>query len=283
MDFHKTKLFAESWNVAFRKRNDRDFPENLASPFTVINNSYRYWAADPFLFEEDGEAYIFAELYDYIKKRGVIGYCRINDKNKKWNPVIQEPYHLSFPFLYRESGNIYLLPESSQREQLYRYRAVHFPDRWEKDAVFFNDVRYVDTTPFTFHGKKLAFTYDLTRPSLRILNFSDGEDFLADVSSPEMKRPAGFIDPLTHVRAAQNCQEDYGKGLIFYRYTVGEDLSFLEEEICRVMPENLTLSDKLYLDGLHTYQRSENYEVIDIKTRRFNILNFFVRIISKLK
>ena len=282
MDFHKTKLFAESWNIAFRKRTDLDFPENLTSPFSIINNSFRYWAADPFLFEEDGEAYIFAELYDYLKKRGVIGFCRINDIDKKWTPIIQEPYHLSFPFLYREAGNIYLMPESSQSGQLYRYRAVHFPDHWEKDTVFFSDVRYVDTTPFTFRGERLALTYDLSNQSLRILNFTDGADSLADTSSPEMKRPAGFINAQMCVRAAQNCQMDYGKGLIFYRFTVGEDLSFQEEEICRVMPENLTLSESIYRDGLHTYQRSEHYEVIDIKTRRINVLNLAIRILSKI-
>ena len=37
------------------------------------------------------------------------------------------------------------------------------------------------------------------------------------------------------------------------------------------------------MDGMHTYNASENYEVVDIKTRRFNILNFVFRLLNKVK
>lgn len=37
------------------------------------------------------------------------------------------------------------------------------------------------------------------------------------------------------------------------------------------------------MDGMHTYNGLGEYEVIDLKTRRFNILNFVFRILGKFR
>ena len=56
------------------------------------------------------------------------------------------------------------------------------------------------------------------------------------------------------------------------------------EKTCEMLsPEQLSLSNKLYRDGMHNFNGSSNYEVIDIKTRRFNILNFLFRILGKVR
>lgn len=283
MDFYKMPLFAESWCVAFRQRSNADYLADLTSPFTVIENSTRYWAADPFLFEDGGTVYVFAELYDYVRRRGVIGYYILNQKGSRWTPVISESYHLSFPVVFRNADEIYILPESSQCSEVYLYRAVRFPDVWEKSNVLRKNVKYVDTTPFTALGKNLAFTYDLKEPCLKILDLDSGQDIVADSAAADLVRPAGLVDAETSVRAAQNCVEDYGKGLVFYRFVLNGDMSYKETEMHRVFPEDLLLSRHVYLDGLHTYNRSEHYEIIDIKTRRFNLLNLLFRSVSKIE
>ena len=61
-----------------------------------------------------------------------------------------------------------------------------------------------------------------------------------------------------------------------------KDDEYSEEEIQRVFPEDLSYSQEIYLDGMHTYNRLDKYEVIDVKTRRFNLLNLASRIIGKL-
>lgn len=35
--------------------------------------------------------------------------------------------------------------------------------------------------------------------------------------------------------------------------------------------------------GMHTYTANEIMEVIDLKTRRFNLINFIFRLLNKLK
>ena len=101
-----------------------------------------------------------------------------------------------------------------------------------------------------------------------------------DLPEIELRRPAG--QSLSgKIRPAQNSTGDYGKGLIFYEYLL-DGSSYREKEICRFSPEDVCLSKKIYLDGMHTYNCSEHYEVIDIKTRRLNLLNLIMRIFSKL-
>lgn len=51
--FERTALFAESWNVAWRKKNRESILTDKITPFAIIKNSFRYWAADPFLFEHE--------------------------------------------------------------------------------------------------------------------------------------------------------------------------------------------------------------------------------------
>ena len=57
---------------------------------------------------------------------------------------------------------------------------------------------------------------------------------------------------------------------------------YYEDEVLELKPEQLVLSHTLYLTGMHTYNCTENYEVIDIKTRRFNLLNFIFRLVGKV-
>lgn len=58
---------------------------------------------------------------------------------------------------------------------------------------------------------------------------------------------------------------------------------YWENEIQRISPSDLKFSGEILLDGMHTYNSTDTFEIIDIKIRRFNILNFIFRIISKLR
>ena len=64
---------------------------------------------------------------------------------------------------------------------------------------------------------------------------------------------------------------------------MNEQGEYFEEIRNLLLPGQLNFSKKIYLDGMHTYNASEEYEVIDIKTRRFNILNFMFRLLGKVR
>ena len=109
-----------------------------------------FWA-DPFLFKYQKEVYVFFENYSYKTKLGKISCGRIdNNKIVEVQDVLDLEYHLSFPFIFQESGDIYMMPETSQNKRLEIYKCVEFPTKWElfktafegeiiKDAFFFDD------------------------------------------------------------------------------------------------------------------------------------------------
>lgn len=283
----KTPLFAESWNVAWRDKGQGSILHDTSTTFKVIKNSIRYWAADPFVFEFQGKTFIFAELYDYILRRGVIGYyCLSDGKKAKWKPVIVEDYHLSFPNIFVVGKDIFIMPESNAADQLYLYKASAFPDKWKKYSVIRKSAKYADTVCFEADGRKYALTYDVKNPinpSFRLLDIENEEnDCDLNLPSINLRRPAGKMLTDLKIRPAQDCEEDYGKGLLFYQYQFHNG-KYTEEEILRLTPSDIYLSEYCYLDGMHTYNCSNNYEVIDIKTRRFNIINLFFRFISKIR
>ena len=284
-----TKIFAESWNVAWRKASPGAILQDTETEFTVVKNSFRYWAADPFLFEYKDDVYIFSELYDYIRRRGILGYYKLSGQGKaKWTPVIVENYHMSYPYIFRVGQDIYIMPEANASETLYVYKTVRFPDKWEKCKVLRNHKKYADTTPFQWNGKNRALTYqvkDPYHPQLWLLDLdNEANDVQLNLPRVERRRSAGKVFALNekNIRPAQNCVEGYGKGLIFYEYMIAENGTYSETEVKELFPEQLRLSEPLYLDGMHTYNCSEHYEVVDIKTRRFNALNLFFRFFGKI-
>lgn len=286
MRIKKSPLFAESWNVAWREKGEGSILNDTVTPFNIIKNSFRYWAADPFLYNYNGRVYVFAELYDYIKCRGVLGYCEIKSgKATKWKPIIIENYHLSFPYIFQDDEDIYIMPESNSAEELYLYRAVSFPNKWKKVHCLRKEVQYADTTFICDGDHKYALTYEVSNPqnpSLWLLDLDNKKlDQKVNLAHIELRRPAGKVMQTQNIRCAQNCYGAYGKGLIFYKYSLKNN-EYKEEEFLRLFPEDISLSFSLYLDGMHTYNFLDNYEVIDIKTRRFNILNLIFRFIRKI-
>ena len=291
MNLKKTPLYAESWNVAFRKKCTGSIITDYNTRFQIIKNNFRYWAADPFVVENDDKLYIFAELYDYILRRGILGYCVINDRKiSKWKPIIKEKYHLSYPCIIKDNNKWYIMPESGQANELSIYEAVDFPDQWNKKQVIRQNVKYADTTPLPGKENKQALTHCVDDPENPQLLLIDLKNNLKDIvvnAEPFHSRPAGhlfMIDDML-IRPAQlsdDCGEGYGKGLIFLQCQIDDNNNYNETEIKTIKPKDLKFDRQIYLDGMHTYNASEHYEVIDIKTRRFNLLNLFMRLINKI-
>lgn len=286
----KIALFTASWNVAWRKKGEKTILNDQETPFVVKKNSFRYWAADPFLFEHEGQIYIFAELYDYIECHGCLGYCKWDgNKFSRWKKVITEPYHLSYPFIFEQDGQVYIMPESNADKSVYLYCAVQFPDKWIRVEAIRENVKYCDTTPFLWNNHAYALSYDIKNIDdynlvLLDLENKDNDCVLCDIDNKNLRRPAGKIFQMNDmcIRPAQKSVDDYGEGLLFYKYSI-ETGEYSEEVIKQILPQDLKYSKKILLNGMHTYNQMGEFEVIDLKTRRFSVLNFVVRILYKIK
>lgn len=264
----------EKWTVAYRRRSGNDtLLNNTQAPFKTIANSWRYWAGDPHLIEVSGVTYVFAEVYDRILRRGLIGYSVIGENGaSKWKIALNTPHHLSYPHLIEQNGAIYMIPESYVANEIAVYKAVSFPDRWEKAKILKADYCAVDSTILPWNGTHYLLTlrFEKDEEKLMLHSFKDGElsenGYCAAVNDAN-KRPAGHFFTLDGalIRPAQDCSESYGCALNFYKVTDVAADRYEEELILKLKPSDLHTDLGSAADGLHTYNLNEQYEVIDLK------------------
>ncbi len=179
--------------------------------------------ADPFLLHRDGRWQMFFEVDDWLARKGAIGLAT-SDDGLTWRYeriVLAEPFHLSYPCVFEDSGDVWMVPESTQADAVRLYRARRFPDDWECVAELLAGKPFADATPFRHAGRWWMFaeTSGEANDTLRL--------FLADAllgpwrehpASPVVRgdamhaRPAGpvIVTDGRLVRLAQNCAPTYG-------------------------------------------------------------------------
>ena len=292
------KFYVESWYIAFRiKQSNGSIITNRKDPFIVIENDNRYWCADPFVVEYEGKAYVFFEAYDKKSNKGVIGYREINETEVgDIHIVIEEPYHLSYPFIYKD-GSWYIMPESYENNNLCVYKAKKFPDLWEKKYVLLNNIKTVDSTILYKNETSMKlFLY------LRVGNDESGVFKIVDIQNSEVKeiyskydencvlRPGGKIidHQEAQYRISQLCKNIYGEALLFNEILANSADEYKELEQFRIYVPDIQINSKVnrkYI-GIHTYNSSENYEVIDLKENKFRIWigiqNLFKAVVKRI-
>lgn len=287
-------LFVEGWNVAYRNKNCGSILNDTSSTFKVIPNCWYGWCADPFVFEYQGKTYIFAELYNHIKGYAGIAYCVLKDnKFTKWKNIIQEPFHMSYPHIFERNGVVYMLPETSENERLILYKAKQFPDVWDKEEILLDDIKIVDTTLSSpSSSKTLGLTYKINENlkwelllfqlENNKINFSE----LGAISNDDsIARPGGsFFDYQGRkFRVSQDCERDYGYALNFMEIISFSMKYFEEKKVKYVSPQDISIDKKIKVTGVHTYNATNNFEVVDVKSKDYNFVSFVFRIIRKVK
>jgi hypothetical protein len=121
--------------------------------------SRSFWA-DPFLWKRDGRLYVFFEDYPYATRRGRIGALELDARGRPIGeaiPVLEEPYHLSFPFLFELGGELYMTPEKKATARLDVYRCDEFPHRWTMAANLFEGMKIADANLLEHEGRWWLF------------------------------------------------------------------------------------------------------------------------------
>lgn len=276
----KDLFFEEYWNIGFRRysENDSVITNTGGTDFDVLKATKRFWYADPFLFEHENRTYLFVEMFDNKTEIGIIGCSEyVDGKFTQPVPVLQESFHLSYPYVFEKDGEIFMMPETHEDNCIQLYKAVNFPDKWEKHHVIVKGENFVDTVIF----KDMLLTSKVTDPvnmvtRLELYDFNSGEQLSPFPASEEnqLKRGAGqiFESNGKAIRPAQNCENAfYGGGIIFYEIEDSADGKYSEKEIGRITPKNISTSNGLEYTGTHTYARTSSLEVVDIKRSRINI------------
>ncbi|EXB58473.1 hypothetical protein L484_005207 [Morus notabilis] len=96
------------------------------------------FVADPFLYVQGDAFYLFYETKNSITMQGDIGVVKSTDGGATWQQLgiaLDEEWHLSYPYVFEDLGQIYMMPESSKKGELRLYQAVKFPLQWRLKKV----------------------------------------------------------------------------------------------------------------------------------------------------
>ena len=115
----------------------------------------RFWA-DPFAWSESGRDCIFMEEYPFASARGRISVLELGADLRPLGPavpVLETDHHLSYPFLFRHEGALYMVPESSAAGRVDLYRCSAFPHGWTRVGALIEGLAAADATLFEHQGR----------------------------------------------------------------------------------------------------------------------------------
>lgn len=135
----KTKI----WSVAYGDHNN--FSKSLWRYNEITNPKGRY-LGDPFVIDHCGETFIFVEDFFLCDGKGRISAIKVDGDNYEFLGVaLEEDFHLSFPFVFKDGGDIYMVPESCESSNIRLYKSIDFPLKWEFEMELMADVDAADT------------------------------------------------------------------------------------------------------------------------------------------
>ena len=193
----------------------------------IPDPGFRFYA-DPFPFAHEGRTFVFLEDLDHRSGKALISVVPFDEHGPSGpaRPVLEEPWHLSYPFVFAHAGQVWMIPESVGNRSITLYRADPFPDRWVREETLVSDIEASDAT-LIHHGGcfwMLAATRD---------GAGSWSDTLSIFSAPDIRgpwqghplnpvlvdqgtaRPAGamVVRDGKLWRPVQDCTSGYGTGI----------------------------------------------------------------------
>jgi hypothetical protein len=266
------------WNVGILKCPAtmalHGFPQHLAEwmPEPPV---WRYYA-DPSALP--GRPGMLVEEFDYWTGRGRIQSLAVAGWEKLQPQRLDTGLHMSYPYLLVDEEEVFCIPESAEIGGIPLFRAISFPDRWERVSTLIEGFPAVDGTMFRYGGTWWLFC-------TKAGNLSDTQLFIWHAESPRgpwhphrqnpvkidvrSSRPAGppfVVDGILY-RPAQDCSRTYGGALAINRVLTLDRERFTEEVAVRLEPDPAGP----YPHGLHTLCGCGDVTLIDGKRTSFHI------------
>lgn len=278
----KKLFYNPAWVVACRKIEDRNnlIPNKTQKPFYVLLPTSKEWYADSFCFEYNGKCYLFMEIMGRNGSKGTLGVTKFeNGKFSEVIEILREPFHLSYPNVFKHKDQVYMIPETNESNQIRLYECSEFPYNWKLKKVLFENVHLVDSSFLKITDDKyLVFSHDIKDNAfkLRVFIFDLNEMTFEEIEkfkSASDERPGGNIITINgaNYRVLQDCSEEYGKRLKIYEITEFdlESMCYQEEFVNDINIEKISINIKKSYNRVHTLTRSENFEAIDSQYSRF--------------
>ena len=275
------RLTQLQWFLCYRRTPrqgyDSGTPDLAPFRFTrLVPPVDRFWA-DPFPVRVADADFIVFEEFVTAEGKGHISVAEIDANGivGSITRVLEQPYHLSYPFMLAAGGEHYMVPETATARRVEMWRATRFPFEWEKCADLLTDRERVDSTIVRHNGLWWLFAASSEGGSeswdeLEIYYASSPlgpwtphprNPVKSDVRSA---RPAGqfFTQNGRLYRPSQDGSLSYGGALAIQEVQALTTTEFRERCVTRVDP--LWMPN---LVGVHTVNAIDGLTVIDARRR----------------
>ncbi|MDP2646963.1 MAG: hypothetical protein Q8P24_18660 [Desulfobacterales bacterium] len=218
-------------------------PEDVSNPVLTgkdVADRDAAFIADPFMVVKNGKYFMFFEVLDRKSDQGVIAYADSAD-GREWHyrkVVINEKFHLSYPYVFEWDNSYYLIPESNEDFSVRLYKATQFPEKWEYAGNLLSGYQYLDPSIFRHEDKWWMFVAAGNHETLN-LYFSDNllSGWKPHPKNPIVKRNKHFSRPAGRVivydgklfRLAQDDDPSYGIQVFAFEISELSETSYAEK------------------------------------------------------
>lgn len=282
------KLYFKHWKIGVCRGDIKEVIRTKQLPLQIKwlrINSTDHHNADPFIIRtNEGSHAIFYEDLKLDDQYGKIYLIKIDGDNNisERKLLLDTGSHLSYPFIYKENGKMYVFPEASKSGRLscYEFDQVNETMRLIKEILPFP---MLDSTIVKFGGRYWLFATINGKDSHNKLFIYYSEELLGPyISHPQnpvkdslsSSRPAGnFIEvDGTLFRPSQNCVAAYGESITINRINRLDINGFSEEPYFTISAKDLNLSEK-NIHTIHTINFVDDIIVIDGQKWTFSPIN----------
>lgn len=239
---------ADEWSIGIFTGTS---PFNVSDPISINNpvltkedvtDVPASFVADPFLFVDNSQYFMFFEILNQNTNEGDIGYATSTD-GIDWQyqqVVLDENFHLSYPYVFRANGQIYMIPETYQANSVRLYQATNFPTEWTFVSTLLDGQQLVDNS--IFFDNDTWWMYSST-PSNNVLYLHYADNLEGPwtehpsspvvVDDPNIARPGGRVINYNGsiYRFAQDDLPVYGESVRAFEITELTRTTYAEIEI----------------------------------------------------
>lgn len=280
----KKLFFTDYWNVGIVHAPIQDFLDTSKKQkvhwFPDLGKDR--FMADPFGIIYKDKLHILYEDLKFDEGIGKTASLLYNQGLFEKNEiVIDEPFHMSYPFLFKQGGEIYCIPETYQANQVRLYKASDFPDTWVFEKVLIENYAGIDSTLFEYEGIWYLFSTNKNSGPHYNLNIHFATDCFgpweAHPKNPvktdiRSARPAGTL--FEHKGEIYRPSMDYSEkieGRISINKVELLSKNNFKEEAHQVMQP---FEDCYFSDKVHTLSKVGSYTLVDGAKELFIFGNF---------
>jgi hypothetical protein len=154
----QTRRGSSLWSIGIF---EGESPLALASPPGLVNpvltrhsvkDVEAAFVADPFMLRVGALWHLFCEVKNARTRHGEIGLATSTDGHcwEYQGTVLREPFHLSYPCVFRWQNGYYMTLETLSESAVWLYEATSFPEGWRRVAKMIPGV-YADPTIFEWN------------------------------------------------------------------------------------------------------------------------------------